>query len=167
MAGSVQRCFEHGLAPSTRKTYAAKRFYNFCTKFHLPSPFPVTEHTLCCFAAFLADEGLTPQTARSYLAAVRNLQLSLGLPDPRDQSSLPIPKRVLAGISRARLTRGVAPRTRFPITIQILARIHNTLSQQPGPESVLVWVIAATAFSGFFSLGRVTGGVTGPFQPGY
>jgi hypothetical protein len=69
------------------------RFYNFCMKFDLHSPFPVTEHTLCCFAAFLADEGLTPQTAKSYLAAVRNLQLSLGLPDPRDQSSLPILKR--------------------------------------------------------------------------
>ena len=90
MAGSVQSFFEQGLAPSTRKTYAAasKWFYNFCTKFHLLSPFPVTEHTLCCFAAFLVDEGLTPQTARSYLAAMRNLQLFLGLPYPRGTSHL-------------------------------------------------------------------------------
>ena len=43
----------------------------------------------------------------------------------------------------------------MPITIQILARIHNTLSQQPGPESVLVWAIAATAFFGFFRLGEL------------
>ena len=69
--------------------------------------FPVSENALCCFAAFLADEGLAQQTAKAYLSAVRNLQLSLGLPGTRDQSSLLVLARVLAGIS------GVAPRTRL------------------------------------------------------
>ena len=31
------------------------------------NPFPVMEHLLCCFAAFFADQGLTPQTGKSYL----------------------------------------------------------------------------------------------------
>ena len=78
--------------PSTQRTYGAamRRFYAFCTHFNITSPFPVMEHLQCCFAAFLADQGLTPQTVKGYLAAVRNVQVSLGLPDPRDQSSLPM-----------------------------------------------------------------------------
>jgi hypothetical protein len=62
-----------------------KRFYHFCTKYNIWHPFPLTEHLLCCFAAFLADENLAPQTGKSYLSAVRNMQISLGLPDPRDR----------------------------------------------------------------------------------
>ena len=86
-------------------------------RFAVHSPFPVSEQLLCCFAAYLADQGLAPQTGKSYLSAIRSMQISLGLPDPRDQSSLPVLKRVQAGISRARLARGAAVRVRFPITV--------------------------------------------------
>lgn len=71
---------------------------------------------MCCFASFLAGEGLAPQTGKSYLAAVRSMQISLGLPDPREQSSLPILKRMQAGISRARMRKGPKSRVRLPIT---------------------------------------------------
>ena len=39
---------------------------------------------------------------KGYLAAVRNMQLSMCLPDPRDQSSLPVYKRVQVGIQWVR-----------------------------------------------------------------
>ena len=83
MAPSVQLA---GLAPFPLKSYhtAMKRFGNFCVKFNVLNPFPVNETLLCSFAAYLADEGLAPQTGKSYLAAVRNMPLSLGLPDPRE-----------------------------------------------------------------------------------
>ena len=112
---------------------------------NVSSPFPVSEHTLCCFVAYIAEEGLAPQTAKTYmyLSAVRNLQLSMGLPDPCDQSSLPILKRVLAGISRARLTRQMPQRVRLPITAPILDQIHGNLMQSSRPE---IWAVAATAF---------------------
>ena len=63
LAPSVQRYFQDGLAPSTQKTYAAalRCFHTFCLKFNVVSPFPVSEHFLCCFASFLADQGLAPQ----------------------------------------------------------------------------------------------------------
>ena len=35
-----------------------------------------------------------------YMSSVRNIQISLGLPDPREQSSLPMLKRVQVGIAR-------------------------------------------------------------------
>ena len=137
MAGTVQRYFAEGIAPSTRKTYssASKIFHAFCVKFNIPSPFPVSEHTLCCFAAYLAEEGLAPQTAKTYLSAVRNLKLSMGLPYPRDQSSLPILK---TGIARSRLTRWVPLRVRLPITAPILAQLHGNLTQSSRPDRVLI-----------------------------
>ena len=83
MAPSVRRYFQEGLAPATQKTYGAalKRFHTSCTTYSITTPFPVTEHLLCCFAAYLADQGLAPQMGRSYLSAVRNMQISFGLPD--------------------------------------------------------------------------------------
>ena len=89
MVPSVQHYFQEGLAPSTRKAYnsAMKRFWGFCELYNVVDPFPVTEHLLCAFAAHLADAGLAGQTIKAYLAAVRNTQLSMGLP-PRSKGAI-------------------------------------------------------------------------------
>jgi len=39
-----------------------KKFHSFCTKYNVMDPFPVTEHLLCCFTAYMAEAGLSPQT---------------------------------------------------------------------------------------------------------
>ena len=132
-----------------------KKFTAFCTTYHILDPFPVTEYLLCAFAAFLADEGLSPQSIKSYLAAVRNTQLSLGLPDPREQSSLPLLKRVQAGISRVRLGRQQAARVRLPITGQVLRQVKAELERSRNPERVTVWAVSCVAFFGFFRLGEL------------
>ena len=119
------------------------------------TPFPVSEYGLCCFAAYLADESLAVQTAKCYLAAVRSMRLSLGLLDPRDHSSLPMLKRVLAGISRARLGRPSTARQRLPITGPVLLRLHDTLVRSSHPEKQLVWAVASLAYFGFFRLGEL------------
>ena len=58
LAQAVQRYFQDGLAPSTRRTYdsAMKRFSTFCEHYQVSDPFPVTEVLLCSFAAYLADD---------------------------------------------------------------------------------------------------------------
>ena len=157
MAPSVQAYFNQGLAQSTQKTYstAMRHFHEFCARFNITTPFPITEHTMCCFAAYLADRTLSPQTVKGYLAAVRNMQLSLGLPDPRDHSSLPRLKRVLAGISRVRLSQQHCPRVRLPITGSLLTRIHTALVQSTNPDRTLIWAISSLAFFGFFRLGEL------------
>lgn len=132
-----------------------RRFHAFCVKFDVTVPFPVSEYLLCCFASFLADEGLAPQTGKAYLAAVRSMQISLGLPDPREQSSMPMLKRVQAGISRARLRKGTPSRIRLPITGHLLEKMRVALDKSSHPNKILVWAIAATAFFGFFRLGEL------------
>ncbi len=157
MAPSVQRYFHHGLAPSTQKTYQAvmKRFHAFCTRYNVGTPFPVTEHLLCCFAASLADQGLAPQTIKGYLSAVRNTQISLGFPDPRDQSSLPMLKRIQAGIQRIKSLAGPSTRTRLPITATLLRKIGQHLASSSSSHKELLWAVCYTAFFGFFRLGEL------------
>ena len=131
-----------------------------CVKFNIVFPFPVTESLPCSFAAFLADQGLTPQTGKGYLAAVRSMQLSLGLPDPRDQSSLPMLKRVQAGIQHVRSLAGSPSRTRLPVTASVLERIRVQLNSSCHPHKELMWAVACTAFFGFFRLGELLPGST-------
>lgn len=129
VAQSVQTYFAHGLATSTRKSYpaASKQFHEFCQRYNINSLFLVSEKLLCCFAAALADANLKPATVKVYLSAVCNLQLSLGLPDSRDHSSLPILKQGLAGISRLQLAKGSqCTKPRLPITGPLFVNIHSS-----------------------------------------
>ena len=150
-----------------QKSYSAatKRFYYFCTTYNILTPFPLSEHLLCCFAAALADQGLAPQTVKSYLSALHNMQISMGLPDPRDRSSLPILKPVQAGISRARITKGSPPRIRLPITANILDRIRVVLLSSADPDRHVLLAVAASAFFGFFRLGELLLESTASFNP--
>ena len=132
-----------------------KRFHSFCTQYNILQPFPLSKQLLCSFAAYLADQGLAPQTGKSYLSALHSMQISLGLPDPRDQSSLPILKRVQAGISRPRVMRGSPPRICLPITVWILEAIQQSLATSSNPDRVVLWAVSATAFFGFFRLGKL------------
>ncbi|KAL5518220.1 hypothetical protein EMCRGX_G003911 [Ephydatia muelleri] len=136
---AVQNYFHSGLAPSTHRSYdaAMRRFSRFCIMYDIYSPFPVSEQLLCYFASALAVDGLASQTIKAYLSAVRSMQISLGLPPPRDQSTLPILKRVLDGIRRCKSLEGSRPRTRLPITPAVLRRIRAPLIESNGPDGPL------------------------------
>jgi len=157
MAPAVQRYFQEGLATSTHGVYnsAMKRFTAFCEHYRVTDPFPVSEFLLCAFAAYLADRNLAPQTKKSYLAAIWNTQLSLGLPNPREQSSLPILERVQAGISRSRLGRGQPSKVRLPITAPILRCIKQQLEQGAHRDSCMFWAVCCSAYFSFFRLGEL------------
>ena len=79
---------------------------------------------------------------------------NLGLPDPRDHSSLPLLKRIQAGISRARLQskNQTGQRVRLPITPPILRQLKDRLSSSSGPKRVVLWAVASSAFFGFLPL---------------
>ena len=54
-------------------------FYKKCAAI----PLPTTEKQLCRFVAYLKEEGLRYQTVKTYLAAVRHMQISHEMGDPR------------------------------------------------------------------------------------
>ena len=102
-----------------------RRFYAFCDTYSIPSPFPVSECTLCYFTTFLANDMLSAQTIKTYLSAVRNTQISLGFPDPRAQAAMPRLERIQAGIRRVLATRSKKKRSRLPITPTVLEGLNN------------------------------------------
>ena len=133
-----------------------KRFHEFCESNSVFNPFPLTEKILCGFASVLASKGLATQTIKTYLSAVRSMQISLGFPDPRDQSSLPILKRVQAGIQRVQAQKtSKETRVRLPITPHILDRLRQHWDATDNPHRVLLWAAASMCFFGFFRSGEI------------
>ena len=135
-----------------------RRFNDFCRRYDVHTPFPVTENLLTYFAAFLAGEGLKAQSIKTYLAAVRHLQLTLGLPDPRDSSSLPRLRLVLLGIRRMQAESGRSQtRKRLPMTPAILRRIRRLWNERATRgEYIMPWAALTLCFFGFFRSGELT-----------
>ena len=93
------------------------------------------------------------------------MQITLGFPDPREKSSLPLLKRVQAGISRLRMLKGSPPRIRLPITAHILNKIKSSLVTSSNSDKVVLWAIASSAFFGFFRLGELLPDSLASFDP--
>ena len=126
----VQKYFEHGLAGTTRRTYQSgiNKFVHFCNIYHVTNPLPVSQLLLCSYISHLANSGLAYSTIKTYLAAVRYLQISNDLPEPR---TVPMPKLSLVerGIVTGRGRRNPAVGHAFnyaynlaPVTIAVVAR---------------------------------------------
>ena len=157
---TVQFFSSRGVAPSTNKTYqsALRRFYSFCSSFTVPSPFPVSEAILCYFASYLAAQQLSPQTIKTYLAGIRFMQITLGLPEPRAFSSLPRLRLVQAGIQRVYAEQGKqAAKIRLPITPSILRKMHGHWNTQASdPDVRMLWAASVLCFFGFLRSREIT-----------
>ena len=77
------------------------------------------------------------------------------MPPPSEHSLLPVLKRVLDGIQRCKVLGKIPPRTRFPITTTVLQRIKTLLKECNAQDASAFWVIAVTAYFGFFRLGEL------------
>ena len=79
----VERYFQQGLAPSTRRTYgsAQRQYLSFCSHHHC-TPIPSSEQLLCQFAAHLAVSGLQASTIKCCFSAIRQLHIAQGVGDP-------------------------------------------------------------------------------------
>jgi len=88
------------------------------------------------------------------------MQISLGLPDPRDEPSLPYLKRVQAGIRRAQLNRAVPLRVRLPVTASLLEQTRVVLDDSTYLHKIVVWVVACAAFFWLFQAWRTPPGLT-------
>ena len=113
----VQQMFSAGVVPSTKNTYRAggNRYVKLCENLKLIA-FPVTENTLTLFVASLHNDGLSGNTAKTYLAGVRYTQIAMGLDDP-NTGGMP---HLGYTIRRFRKLSGGNTRPRLPITPPIL-----------------------------------------------
>ena len=105
---------EQEIVPNTNKTYQSVlcRFAQFCSMYSILTPFPESESLLCYFATHLACQQLSLQTVKVYMATIRYMQITMGLLEPQEYSSMP---RLHLGIQRAHASKQ-ATKIRLPIT---------------------------------------------------
>ena len=164
----VQFYLQASLAPSTKRTYATgqRRYLNFCSVTRV-SPLPVTEFVLCAFTASLAHNNLKHQSIKTYLSAVRNLQIITGQGDPFHQP-LPLLEYVLRGIKSEQAKKSPSPsRTRLSITPEILLSIRSSWEKDAANvDHVMLWAACCTCFFGFLRSGEVTTPSAREYDPG-
>ena len=167
MDKAVSRYFNEALASSTKKSYQAgqKRYLDFCKMYNVSDPFPVKEAILCYFVAFLGEQGLMAATVKSYLSSVRQLQISLGLPEVA-LASMPQLKQIIKGVGVARGKEGKAPRKKRPITPAILGQLRTLKgeTQLNGPDWEMFWGASCLAFFGFLRMGEILAPSVGSFN---
>ena len=95
-------------------TSGANCYLSFCRNIGRET-FPVVEDTLILFAASLYSSKLVPSTIKTYLAALRYEQISLGLGDPKIAQMVRL-EYVIKGIKRHTTPNH---RRRLPITPEI------------------------------------------------
>ena len=146
----AKELFAQGLAGRTKSTYAfaQKRYLTFCATYNI-TPLPLSEYLLSLLAAYLAQQGLQPQTFNSYLSALKHLQISAV-----NRAEFPRLQYIIRGIS------GVQPsstRICLPITGQIMRALLHAWGSglEEEFEACLFWAAACTGFFGFLWTGKL------------
>jgi hypothetical protein len=171
VASYLEDLGDHGLAKKTWSSYATAERLLF--KFHkdkgIKPELPLTEDTTLLFIYWLAAERkLKAGTISSYLAGIRQLHITKGLPEPRIRSDLV--NLILQGLMNKenKLNRG-KDSSRKPITKELMAllkqrtRAWNTTAA----NRRLFWAVATNLFHGAFRIGELLCGKTSEFDPDF
>ena len=146
-----RQCFPfltHGLAPSTRHSYASAqaKFVSFCPQLGKLHPSgsrcPQDEWTLCLFVTFLART-LHDSSIKVYLSGIGALHINQGFPDPL-AGCLRL-QRVIHGIKQC---QGTPSSTRLPITDDLMLIIWQSLDLSL-PDHMMFWVACSLENFGF------------------
>ena len=117
----------------------------------------MSESLLCYFSTHLACQKLSPQTIKVYLSAIRHMQITLGLPEPREFSSMLRLRLVQSGIQWTYASQQTVTKVRLPVTPTILLNLkEHWTPHKSDTDIVMLWAAASLCFFGFFRSGEIT-----------
>lgn len=108
------------------------------------------------------------QTIKCYLSGVRHLHVSLGHSEPDFGRAMPTLQQALRGVRYLQSKRGRAPRTRLPITPELLHKIRREWDKATTDraDNLMLWAACTLCFFGFFRAGEITVQSESAFDPG-
>ena len=106
---------------------------------------------LFCF--LLGEKGLGHSTIKSYLAAVRNLQIDYGFQN-RFGASMPKLERIMNGIKVSQGKEGRATQRKLPTKIRLLRAQWNATGFKY--DETMLWAVATVCFFEFMRAGELT-----------
>ena len=104
----------------------------------------------------MAASHISHGTIKVYLSAVHHMHVMSGLHGYFSQQLTPRLQRALTGIKRNQAATS-PPRTRLPITLQLMHNLKCLLFQQPSSyDNIMLWATCCLAFCGFLRVSEFT-----------
>ena len=143
---------------NTKRTYKSqlKSYLDFCAKVD-ESPVPVSEETLCAYAAYLSDR-LKPNSICQYLNVVRLVHIECGYDNPLDSWLL---SSTLKGIRRI---HGDSVTRKEPITPRMLSLMKKKLDMT-NILDIHFWAECVVLFFGMFRKSNLFPTTLSAFDP--
>lgn len=117
---------------------------------------PTTEKQLCRFVAYLREEGLRYQKVKFHLSAVRHMQISNNMGDPKIRSMSQLDRTSGEGDEKGEA--GQPTRTKLLITPEILRCIHQHWKERWVEWDItMLWAAMTLCSYGSLWIGKVSG----------